>query len=89
MIAVLVSDLAMLKRAASAPEEMVTVADSETRIVAAVADVAFSLGLGCLGVVASPLPGPSGNVEYFLWLNKAGKALLEVDLDLAIEKGPA
>lgn len=31
----------MLKRAASAPEEIVTVADSETRIVAAVADVAM------------------------------------------------
>jgi 23S rRNA (cytidine1920-2'-O)/16S rRNA (cytidine1409-2'-O)-methyltransferase len=57
--------------------------------VAAVADAAFSLGLGCLGVVASPLPGPSGNVEYFLWLSKAGQALLEVDLDLAIETGPA
>ena len=57
--------------------------------VAAVADAAFALGLGCLGVVASPLPGPSGNVEYFLWLAKAGQALLEVDLDLAIEKGPA
>jgi 23S rRNA (cytidine1920-2'-O)/16S rRNA (cytidine1409-2'-O)-methyltransferase len=57
--------------------------------VAAVAAVAFSLGLGCLGVVASPLPGPSGNVEYFLWLSKAGQALLEVDLDLAIERGPA
>ena len=41
MIAVSVSDLAMLKRAASAPEDMVTVADSETRIVAAVADVAM------------------------------------------------
>ena len=57
--------------------------------VTAVADAAFSLGLGCLGVVASPLPGPSGNVEYFLWLSKAGQALLEVDLDLAIERGPA
>ena len=57
--------------------------------VAAVADAALSLGLGCLGVVASPLPGPSGNVEYFLWLSKAGQALLEVDLDLAIERGPA
>ena len=57
--------------------------------VMAVADTAFSLGLGCLGVIASPLPGPSGNVEYFLWLSKAGKGLLEVDLDLAIEKGPA
>lgn len=41
MIAVLVSDLAMLKRAASAPEEIVTVADSETWIVAAVVDVAM------------------------------------------------
>ena len=41
MIAVSVSDLVMLKRAASAPEEIVTVADSETRIVAAVADVAM------------------------------------------------
>ena len=40
MIAVSVSDLVMLKRAESAPEEMVTVADSETRIVAAVAEVA-------------------------------------------------
>ena len=57
--------------------------------VIAVANAAFALGLGCFGVVASPLPGPSGNVEYFLWLSKAGQALLEVDLDLAIEKGPA
>ena len=41
MIAVSVSDLAMLKRAASAPEEIVTVADSETRIVATVTEVAM------------------------------------------------
>ena len=41
MMAVLVSDLVMLKRAASAPAEIVTVADSETRIVAAVAEVAM------------------------------------------------
>ena len=41
MIAVFVSDLAMLKRAASAPEEIVTVADSETRIVATVTEVAM------------------------------------------------
>jgi len=57
--------------------------------VVAVADAAFALNLGTLGVVASPLPGPSGNVEYFLWLRKGAPALLEVDLDLAIEKGPA
>ena len=41
IIAVLVSDREMLNLAASAPEEIVTVADSETRIVAAVADVAM------------------------------------------------
>ncbi len=38
---------------------------------AAVIEVARSaaeLGLGTAGVVASPLPGPSGNVEYFLHL---------------------
>jgi 23S rRNA (cytidine1920-2'-O)/16S rRNA (cytidine1409-2'-O)-methyltransferase len=36
--------------------------------VLAVARAAGSLGLGVAGVVASPLPGPSGNVEFFLWL---------------------
>ncbi len=41
MIAVFVSDLEMLKRAVSAPDEIVIVADSETRIVAAVAEVAM------------------------------------------------
>ena len=34
----------------------------------AVAMFAQSLGLSLKSVVASPLPGPSGNVEYFLWL---------------------
>ncbi|MGH3467818.1 MAG: TlyA family RNA methyltransferase, partial [Thermocrispum sp.] len=33
--------------------------------------VAAELGLAALGVVASPLPGPSGNVEYFAWLRRA------------------
>jgi 23S rRNA (cytidine1920-2'-O)/16S rRNA (cytidine1409-2'-O)-methyltransferase len=36
--------------------------------VLAVAGAAGELGLGTAGVVASPLPGPSGNVEFFLWL---------------------
>jgi 23S rRNA (cytidine1920-2'-O)/16S rRNA (cytidine1409-2'-O)-methyltransferase len=37
----------------------------------AVLDVAVAargLGLGVAGVTASPLPGPAGNVEFFLWL---------------------
>ena len=33
-----------------------------------VADQAARLGWGVRGVCASPLPGPSGNVEYFLWM---------------------
>jgi 23S rRNA (cytidine1920-2'-O)/16S rRNA (cytidine1409-2'-O)-methyltransferase len=53
-----------------------------------VADVAYDMGLGCEGVVASSLPGPSGNVEYFLWLKKGAKELLENDLDSAIALGP-
>jgi len=45
--------------------------------VQAVADRAISMGLAVAGVVASPLPGPSGNVEYFLWLQRGlgGKAV--------------
>jgi 23S rRNA (cytidine1920-2'-O)/16S rRNA (cytidine1409-2'-O)-methyltransferase len=35
-----------------------------------VADAAATLGLGVAGVTRSPLPGPSGNVEFFLWLRR-------------------
>ncbi len=34
-----------------------------------VAHSAIENGLHVMGVAASPLPGPSGNVEYFLWLS--------------------
>lgn len=60
-----------------------------------VARFAAGLGLSCRGVVASPLPGPSGNVEYFLWLVKDGGASVPADRDLdamiatAVKEGPA
>src|SRR6266851_1213204 len=38
--------------------------------VAGVADAAAASGLGVAGIAASPLPGPAGNVEYFLWLRR-------------------
>jgi len=41
-----------------------------TEAVLAVARTAEDLGWGVAGVVASPLPGPSGNVEFFLWLRR-------------------
>jgi 23S rRNA (cytidine1920-2'-O)/16S rRNA (cytidine1409-2'-O)-methyltransferase len=53
-----------------------------------VADSAYQEGLGVIAVVASPLPGPSGNVEYFLWLNKRGDRLSQLDLMKALEEGP-
>jgi 23S rRNA (cytidine1920-2'-O)/16S rRNA (cytidine1409-2'-O)-methyltransferase len=55
-----------------------------------VATAASSLGLSTRGVVASPLPGPSGNVEFFLWL-KAGESVtdtLDSMISRAIEEGP-
>jgi 23S rRNA (cytidine1920-2'-O)/16S rRNA (cytidine1409-2'-O)-methyltransferase len=53
-----------------------------------IAGVALGLGLGAAGVVASPLPGPSGNVEYFLHLRRGADPLDETDLTRAIEEGP-
>ncbi|QPK80140.1 TlyA family RNA methyltransferase [Corynebacterium lizhenjunii] len=59
-----------------------------------IARCAQDLGLSCRGVVASPLPGPSGNVEYFLWLVNDGaksqpseESLSEM-VRTAIEEGP-
>lgn len=53
-----------------------------------VAEQAAALGLGALGVTASPLPGPSGNVEYFLWLRSGAPALDPADVDRAVAEGP-
>ncbi|MFD6418970.1 TlyA family RNA methyltransferase [Streptomyces sp. NPDC060194] len=53
-----------------------------------VARRAAELGLGVLGVTASPLPGPSGNVEYFLWLRAGAPALDPADVDRAVAEGP-
>ena len=56
--------------------------------VAAVAAAALEIGLGAAGVAASPLPGPSGNVEYFLWLRRAAPPLDQIALQQAITEGP-
>jgi len=67
------------------------VRDPEVRAEAVhrVATSAHGLGWGTTGVTASPLPGPAGNVEYFLWLRKDGPALDTSRLTAAIEAGPA
>lgn len=61
--------------------------------VLAVSRGAEQLGWHTVGVTASPLPGPSGNVEYFLWLRAhtdrplVGDDLVDAVLR-AIEEGP-
>jgi 23S rRNA (cytidine1920-2'-O)/16S rRNA (cytidine1409-2'-O)-methyltransferase len=58
--------------------------------VVAVAAVAFQQhGLGVAGVAASPLPGPAGNVEYFLWLRRGAAPLDRGRLEAAVAAGPS
>ena len=53
-----------------------------------VAQSAYEVGLGTNGIVASTLPGPAGNVEYFLWLKRGAPEIDETELDKAIAIGP-
>jgi 23S rRNA (cytidine1920-2'-O)/16S rRNA (cytidine1409-2'-O)-methyltransferase len=54
-----------------------------------VAAAARALGLVLRGAVASPLPGPSGNVEFFLRLTRAGADVGDEALGRAVAEGPA
>jgi len=54
-----------------------------------VTTAAGQLGLGVRGVTASPLPGPAGNVEYFVWLRRGAPPLDQGQLQRAIEEGPS
>ncbi|MDF9715210.1 TlyA family RNA methyltransferase [Nocardioides sp. ChNu-153] len=51
--------------------------------VTTVADAAAARGWGARAVATSPLPGPSGNVEFFLWLRR-GPA--EIDASHILEE---
>ena len=62
--------------------------DLRAAAVASVARAAAGVGLGVAGVTASPLPGPSGNVEYFLWLRPDAGPLDDSALARAIAAGP-
>jgi 23S rRNA (cytidine1920-2'-O)/16S rRNA (cytidine1409-2'-O)-methyltransferase len=61
---------------------------------AAVRDVAAAAadrGWGARGVCTSPLPGPSGNVEYFLWLRRGAATLdaADIEAEVTAERPPA
>ena len=49
-----------------------------TEAVLRVAEDAAARGWGAVAVAVSPLPGPSGNVEFFLWL-RSGPAAIGAD----------
>lgn len=57
-----------------------------------VIDEAQRLGAGFRAVGASPLPGPQGNVEFFVWFTKAAEVVDRGQcahaVDIAIEEGP-
>jgi 23S rRNA (cytidine1920-2'-O)/16S rRNA (cytidine1409-2'-O)-methyltransferase len=68
------------------------VSDPELRAgaVLAVAHRAAELNWHTVGVTASPLPGPSGNVEYFLHLRaESERPLAGIELEQAVERAVA
>jgi 23S rRNA (cytidine1920-2'-O)/16S rRNA (cytidine1409-2'-O)-methyltransferase len=55
--------------------------------VAAVADAAARLGWGARAVAVSPLPGPSGNVEFFLWLRHGDPVVGRDQIEAVVSAG--
>ena len=57
-----------------------------TEAVTAVAAGAARRGWGARAVTTSPLPGPSGNVEFFLWLRHGEPAIGPDDIAAEVER---
>ena len=51
-----------------------------------VASAAAERGWGARAVVTSPLPGPSGNVEFFLWLRRGPATVTAEDVDREVRR---
>ncbi|MBW9209063.1 TlyA family RNA methyltransferase [Mumia sp. zg.B21] len=56
--------------------------------VVGVCRAAEGVGWGTRAVAASPLPGPSGNVEYFGWFRRDAPPVVEDDVRAAVDAGP-
>lgn len=54
-----------------------------------VTDAAHGLGLGTIAAVPSPLRGPAGNREYFVWLRAGAPPLDDADLAALVAEEPA
>jgi 23S rRNA (cytidine1920-2'-O)/16S rRNA (cytidine1409-2'-O)-methyltransferase len=57
--------------------------------VSAVATAAAERGWGARAVTTSPLPGPSGNVEFFLWLRRGASTLSDDDIEAEVRRTPS
>lgn len=51
-----------------------------------VAQDAAAKGWGAVGVAVSPLPGPSGNVEFFLWLRSGPPTIGETEISTEVSR---
>ena len=60
--------------------------DLRTGAVVGVAAEAARRGWGARAVTTSPLPGPSGNVEFFLWLRRGPASVTEEDIAAEVRR---
>jgi 23S rRNA (cytidine1920-2'-O)/16S rRNA (cytidine1409-2'-O)-methyltransferase len=60
--------------------------DHRADAVVGVATAAAERGWGAVGVATSPLPGPSGNVEYFLWLRSGAPTVSAEDIAAEVRR---
>jgi 23S rRNA (cytidine1920-2'-O)/16S rRNA (cytidine1409-2'-O)-methyltransferase len=60
--------------------------DLRAAAVTALADLAAARGWGPRAVTTSPLPGPSGNVEYFLWLQRGASSVTGDDITAEVRR---
>lgn len=51
-----------------------------------VAELAAEKGWGAVGVAVSPLPGPSGNVEFFLWLRSGAPTIGAAEITAEVNR---
>lgn len=64
---------------------VVTDPDLHASAVRGVIDACHEVGLGLRGVAASVLPGPKGNIEYFVWLTRALDDSIDDSIDIDSE----
>ena len=59
-------------------------AELRTETVVTVAAAAAAQGWGAQAVTVSPLPGPSGNVEFFLWLHNGPAVIGDAEIEAVV-----